>query len=186
MRIHILKPCPLFHLAGGSFAVYKKNNISDEFELLLSGRDPNPIPIKYIGFASKNNQRLRYYYDCPFFPSNDEIKFKGLELPSNLLQTIYTESEFLAKCKRVVTGDNDYKNFIPVPDTSRPPGYVFRFPFYIRGAFDSHILLTEKPVADPSVHNYEFSKNISFLFSFSFLFIFNLFCYNFCSYRFFP
>lgn len=107
-------------------------------EPLAVARDPNPLPIKYFGFASYDNTLNKYFYDCP-----GENRYDVIELEK--------------RCSYDEALENEYKKFHAIADIQgiRPEGYLIKLPVFIKAERDAHILLTPKNRDDRSDEAYE-------------------------------
>lgn len=130
--------------AGGLIKVFGKTSFSAKFMLLISATDPKPISVKFISFGSSKNTKMDFYYDCSYPVAESDLEISNYQpLPKNIFQkTMYTEQEFLGKCNRYERFQHEYTEFILIGPRSKPNGFYFAFPIYVRSDKDANILLT--------------------------------------------
>lgn len=119
----------LSHHAAGEIRVY----VEHEDAPILKWTDPNPLPIKYFGFASWPSSLNRYFFNCPH------------EQPE-------TQAHLEEACRHTsVTGYN-YADYIPISSAEQKKGFMLHFPVYVLAAHDAHILLTPRQTSDGDVY----------------------------------
>lgn len=93
---HVLtSACPLKALIEITTAGDIRIFIEHKIVSVLEARDANPLPIKYVGFASLQHSLAEYFYGC-----------KG--------EDIYTSNELKSNCTMYETKDNSFKDFYPL------------------------------------------------------------------------
>lgn len=122
---------------NGEIKVFIDNNRE---EPLAMATDPNPLPIKYFGFASYDNALNKYYYDCP------DDNWRPPEVHHSVSRCSYAE-----------VWENKYENFYAIADIEgiRPDGYLINMPMSIKAERDAHILLSPNNRDDRSDAVYE-------------------------------
>lgn len=143
------------------------------YKPLIWTSDPDPLPIKYISFASNQSEVIDFFYGCPqfaqqlpmvgvapFFEDKSLVKkpiainmHPMLENP--LLYDGIGSRALAYYSKNFESWTNSYDSFIAVKDAWRPNGFMLRFIFYVQSIEGAHILLSTEPktvVDNPNVY----------------------------------
>lgn len=129
------------------------------YKPLIWASDPDPLPIKYISFASNQSESIDFYYRCPQFTQQLQVAGKVAPLINQKLKTIglhpLLENSMLYNdidlktltnlSKNVESWKNSYDSFIEVKDVWRPRGFMLRFVFYIQSQSGANIWLSTEP-----------------------------------------
>lgn len=101
--------------------------------------EKNPLPIQYIGFASKDNSLATFFYDC-----------EG--------EHTYGEEDFKDMCQYAQAyevGDTDFYKITDIPG-SRSEEFILNFPFFVKTGRDARILLTKEAKVGYNDADYNF------------------------------
>lgn len=129
------------------------------YKPLIWASDPDPLPIKYISFASNQSESIDFYYGCPQFTQQLQEAGKVAPLITQKLITIglhpllenpllYDDIDLKALTslsKTVESWTNSFDSFIEVKDIWRPRGFMLRFVFYIQSHEGANIWLSTEP-----------------------------------------
>lgn len=134
----------LLLLSGGRINIFKQEAINSKLQLLLTGTVNNPKNIRFISFqATDNKSKIEFYYACPYDLSDNEFLVVGQVEP------FLSKTQLNSNCKSI--SDDESIKFIPI-NYLNDERKSKRFPMYIQGAENSHILLVN------SEENYESNK----------------------------
>jgi len=139
------------------FLIQLTNN--NELEVFVGGKlykpvlwtkDPKPIPVKYISFASNDGNRVLVFYNCEGDKTSNVLSTK--ETNNLVVPAIHEEEVLNKKCKHYDAWENNYTDTIKLKSLAnvQPEGYVVRLPLYIQGVRDAHILLSQSSEPDPN------------------------------------
>lgn len=143
------------------------------YKPLIWTSDPDPLPIKYISFASDQSEVIDFYYGCPefaqqlpmmgialFFEDKSLVK-KPISLDVHpLLENplLYDDIDLKALAyysRSAESWTESYDSFIFVKDAWRPRGFMLRFIVYVQSMKGAHILLSTEPKITVGNHVYE-------------------------------
>lgn len=115
--------------AAGEIRVY----VEHEDTPILKWTDPNPLPVKYVGFRSYGGSLNRFFFNCPS------------EQPE-------TQSHLQEACRNTSVAGYNYDEFIPINSADQRKGFIVYFTVYVIAANDAHILLTPSQTSDGDVY----------------------------------
>lgn len=124
---------------------------------LVKAYDPNPVPFQYISLKNTNNAKLHFYYGNPphdtqenivaelLADSKDKLTVNPLLQYYNNVVTKVNIMELLEYSTYLESWSEKYEKFLPVEKDYKPKGYYLRFPVFLQGKGDAHILLSSVP-----------------------------------------
>lgn len=121
-----------------------------QYKPIVFAKDPKPINVKYVSFASSDGTRVLFFYNC------DGDKY-AVATQSKVPHPLYTvpiehDEEVLSKkCKHLRAWEDKYLSAIKLDSikNSKPDGFKVQIPVYVKGVRDAHILLTPDNSLDP-------------------------------------
>lgn len=130
----------------GQIAIYSQH---DPFVPLITAHDPNPLPIKFLSFASKDTLS-QFYFNC-VDDNKDAPVMVPIKLPSRIGEDdtgVVGDKWGLKQCQTIQVKDNHYTKFFPLESLSNVhEGVLVSLPLLIQGERNAHIILTttDKP-----------------------------------------
>lgn len=121
-----------------------------QYKPIISTKDPNPLDVKYVSFASHDGNRVLFFYNC-----DDKRAAASLEPPKNIHPLLegpveHDEEVLAKKCKHLKAWEDVYTEAIKLDSLNiKKDGYIVQLPVFVKGVRDAHILLTPDASLDP-------------------------------------
>lgn len=154
----------------GDLKVYSEDS---PYRPLVKTYDPNPVPFQFISFKNSNKEKLHFYYgDAPhenqetivaelLADLKDKLTVNPLLQNYNNVATKINVKELLEYSTYLESWSTEYVHYYPVEPTYKPKGYYLRFPVFLQGKSEAHILLSSvpKPTAKDPVYEIVLGTN---------------------------